>query len=71
MPQSCRSEMGLATNDGLIRPKCPWTGDAPFKNDCCRDAGTAPASSAIGHNIFRQQLRSTAILTTNCHCHVN
>jgi len=40
------------------------TGNTPYKNDCCSDAGTAQASSAIERNIFRQQLRSTAILTT-------
>jgi hypothetical protein len=35
MPQSCRFEMGLAPNDGLIRPKYPRAGNTPFKNDFC------------------------------------
>ena len=41
MPQSCRSEMGLPPNDGLIRPKYPRDGNTPFKNDFCDKIGPA------------------------------
>src|ERR1039458_6355221 len=47
MRQSCRSDIGLAPNHGLIRLKYPRAGNTPFKNDFCNKIGSKRRFAAL------------------------